>query len=275
MCPEESSSELSSSSLSAPVCVLGMSRSGTSLTMRVLNVLGVELGNEDELVEPLEGNNPAGFWEHGGIMELNEEILRAFDPTPQNIWRDPPPLPEGWQRDPRLTPHRRRARLILQRNFAGRPLWGWKDPRNCLTLPFWQELVPTLRYVICVRDPRDVAASLAARDGIPHEEAMALWSRHMVEATLHTSGGRRIFVSFESYFPAWEQQVERLAGFLDLPVPSEEQLASIDAHFDEKLWHHRGALHEAASPDLDAETADLFAALSAQAEAGVISGADG
>ena len=38
--------------------------------------------------------------------------------------------------------------------------WGWKDPRNSLTLPFWKELLPNLKVVVCVRNPIEVIASL-------------------------------------------------------------------------------------------------------------------
>ncbi len=251
------------STISWPICVLGPSRSGTSLTTRILNVLGVDLGEAGTLVGPLEGNNPTGFWEHREIMELNEEILLAFDPGARTVWRRPPPLPPGWQRDPRLVGHRRSARLILRRNFAGKPLWGWKDPRSCLTLPFWQELVPDLRYVICVRDPRDVAASLGARDGIPDQEGVRLWLRYMSDAVLYSNGARRLFVSFESYFPSWGIQVERLARFLGKPSPSKRQFASIADHLDEKLWHHRGAVVTGGWGETSPEADDLFARLCA------------
>jgi hypothetical protein len=39
-------------------------------------------------------------------------------------------------------------------------LWGWKDPATCLTLAFWQTLLPHMRYVICIRNPLDVAISM-------------------------------------------------------------------------------------------------------------------
>ena len=48
--------------LELPVCILGMGRSGTSLTARVLNLLGVDLGPESGFVERSE-QNVTGYWE--------------------------------------------------------------------------------------------------------------------------------------------------------------------------------------------------------------------
>lgn len=259
--------------LRGAVCVLGAPRSGTSLTARILNVLGVELGPEDALMEPAGGNNPAGFWEHEGIADLNEDILATLGEAPRQRWRYPPPLEDGWERDPRLESHLQAARSMLERSFAGRPLWGWKDPRTSLTLPFWQEVLSQtaqvetrMRYVICVRDPLDVAASLEARDGMSRDEAVRLWLRYMSQAIVHTSGQPRTFVSYEGYFPGWEEQATRLARFLGVADLADAQRSAIEAHLDEGLWHHRdggrGADHRAEEAGLPPDAADLYALLS-------------
>jgi hypothetical protein len=257
------------------VCVLGAPRSGTSLTARILNVLGVDLGPEDELMSAAAGNNHVGFWEHEGIADLNEDILATLGEAPRQRWRRPPHLPEGWERDRRLDSHRRAARSLLEQSFAYRPLWGWKDPRACLTLPFWQEVLThaagvetRLRYVICVRHPLDVAASLQARDEMSAEESHRLWLRYMSNAMAHTGGQPRLCISYESYFPEWETQAKRLAAFLGLPNPAEEQRQAIGAHVDEGLRHHRVAnLGAGGDSELPTEVRELYVALSELARA--------
>ncbi len=255
------------------VCVLGAPRSGTSLTARILNILGVHLGSGEELMEPAGGNNPAGFWEHEGIADLNEDILATLGDAPRQRWRYPPPLEDGWEHDPRLEPHRQAARSMLERSFAGRPLWGWKDPRTCLTLPFWREALAQtaqvearMRYAICVRHPLDVAASLEARDGMSHEESVRLWLRYTWQAVVQTSGQPRAFVSYEGYFPSWEDQAARLARFLGLADLAGAQRSAIEAHLDEDLWHHRdggrGTDRRAEEAGLPPDAADLYALLS-------------
>ncbi len=240
------------------VCVLGKSRSGTSLTARVLNLIGVSLGPDDALMPPAANNNPKGFWEHQTIAMLDEEILAALCETPPQIrqaWRWPPPLPPGWESDPRLEAQRAAARALLRESFAGDPLWGWKDPRACLTLPFWRQLVPAMRYVICVRHPLDVAASLAARDEMEVDEALSLWQLYMAHAVANTLGAPRLVVSYESYFPDWESQAERLTRFVGAPPLSPAQRAAIAEHCEPALWHHR------AGPALDLPLPPATAAL--------------
>lgn len=249
------------------VCILGKSRSGTSITARIVNLLGVTLGPDDELMPPAAGNNPKGFWEHKGIADLNERILAALsDPPPQirQAWRWPPPLRAGWELDERLVPLRQEARDLLRESFGDAPAWGWKDPRTCLTLPFWKQLVPEPHYVICVRHPLDVAASLEARDAMPRDEALALWLLYTSHAVLRTRGGRRLVVSHESYFPAWVAQAERLARFLDLPAIPAAQRSAIADHLEEGLWHHRDGARLDVS--LGEEIAVLYAHLVAHGE---------
>jgi len=254
------------------VCVLGMSRSGTSLTARVLNVLGVYLGSGGELMPAATDNNPAGFWEHQGIADLNEQILATLGDAPRQRWRRPPPLGPGWEDDPRLAPHLETATELL-RSFAERPLWGWKDPRTCLTLPFWLKALgqtpqletSKIRYVICVRHPLAVAASLTARDGVPPEEAMRLWLRYTSQAVLLTQAQPRLFVDYEAYFPGWRGQAARLARFLGSASPSAAQLGAIDAHLDTGLRHHAAA--DAIGADLSPAAAALHALLAELSEA--------
>ena len=158
--------------MKAPVvyCILGMHRSGTSLLTRLLSLLGVELGPDAHLMAPTKFN-PTGFWEHEGIVALNDELLARLG----GRWQEPPPLAPGWERDPALDDLREKARALVAADFAGRAEWGFKDPRTCLTLPFWKTLLPPMRYILCVRNPADVAHSL--EHAMPFERGAALWTR--------------------------------------------------------------------------------------------------
>jgi glycosyltransferase involved in cell wall biosynthesis len=258
--------------LSAAICVLGMSRSGTSLTARVLNLAGVDLGPERELLggelRQLAGEgeevlarareaNPDGFWEHYRMMRLNERILRAFGGS----WREPPDLPPGWEESERLEAERREARALLAASFGGRALWAWKDPRNSLTLPFWRRLIGGLRCVICLRNPADVAASLQRRDGIALEDGVALWLRYLAAALTNTSGRPRLLVRYESYFEDPIGAARRLACFAGCEGAfddrgAERRLAEV---VDERLWRNRASAFEANLPDfVSSEAASLF-----------------
>jgi hypothetical protein len=232
------------------VCVLGMSRAGTSLTARVLNLLGVYLGPEEELLGgelrqipahdrgKARAANPDGFWEHYRLMRINEAILHRFGGS----WREPPELPPGWEGSERLAEERERAADLLEQTFGDRPLWGWKDPRNSLTLPFWQWLIPDLRHVICLRNPVDVAASLERREeGLAAAQAFQLWQVYLTAALAHTEGRPRVLVAYEEYFDDWRVPVARLAAAAGVRPPAEGSAASerIERTIKAGLRHHR------------------------------------
>lgn len=232
------------------VCVIGPGRAGTSVTMRILNLLGVDIGPEEGIVEPGPGG-PKGFWERREIVELNDRILRACGGS----WRNPPSLPSGWAAADELGPLREEARALLGRAFAGQGLWGWKDPRVSLTTEFWQDLVPGLRYVICLRNPVDVADSISppraggqgsdsfyyARRGPSRKRAFPLWLIYVASALANTDGCPRLFVSYEDHFEDRRGTVERLARFVgsDPPEPGCEVERRIEDFIDAGLRHFR------------------------------------
>jgi hypothetical protein len=44
--------------------------------------------------------------------------------------------------------------------------WGWKDPRNIITLPLWLEIFPSAKIIHIFRNGIDVARSLVRRDEV-------------------------------------------------------------------------------------------------------------
>jgi hypothetical protein len=232
--------------MSAPtiVCILGMHRSGTSLVSRVLNVLGVYLGPEEHLMRP-STDNPTGHWESRPIKEINDEILSTLGGT----WQEPPPLPPGWERSPELAASRQRAREVIEADFSGSDLWGFKDPRNSLTLPFWQRILDPMRYVICLRNPLDVAASAGARnradDTVPFEQGVELWLTYVRGALAATAGHPRQLVFYEDLMTDPEPVVRELARFIGLDQSSDaesEVRTAIGIAVTGGLWHHRTAV---------------------------------
>lgn len=207
-------------------------------------MLGVELGDRDTMLPANAQDNPHGYWEQAAIREVNDDLLAALGGT----WSRPPPLEEGWYHEVRLAPLKQRAREIVKQQFAGSSRWGWKDPRLSLTLPFWREIIGDMGYVICFRNPADVAASLLRRDPElhPREETMTLWLRYLGEALSNTAGERRMLISFEDWFDRPEWQLERLAGFVwggDGPQRIDWEREAL-AFLDQKARHHGSPVTE-------------------------------
>ncbi|HLC05312.1 MAG TPA: sulfotransferase [Anaerolineales bacterium] len=223
------------------ICVTGMGRSGTSLVARVLDLLGASLGPAERLMGPAE-SNPKGHWEHQPIVELNDEILALFGGS----WDEPPVLAPGWHRAPEIVALREKGRAITEAGFAGHDLWAWKDPRSSVTLPFWQDVLPPMKYIVCLRNPLDVAFSLRKRDGYPIEKSGRLWLTHLTLSIAHTSGHPRLLMFYEDLMDDWPAQVERLAAFIERPgaAPAHLALQSIAEFVDRELEHHRTPIAE-------------------------------
>lgn len=218
------------------VCILGMHRSGTSVLARVLNLLGVYLGPPDRML-PAAPDNPRGFWEHQPIMKLNEALLARLGGGAI----DPPPFRPGWQDAPEYVDLRQTAHTLIQADFQDVPVWGWKDPRTCLTLPFWQKILPSMRYVLSFRNPVDVARSLGHRDGLPVEWAIHLWLTHVHSSLIYTTGQPRILVCYEDLLDCWREKVPYLARFIGKPEQAEQTdvRKAIEAFVNTGLRHHR------------------------------------
>ena len=241
------------------ICVAGMARSGTSMTMRLLNLLGVYLGPPDGLIPPNDGN-PSGFWEHRRLIEMNVAILAQLGGTPDQ----PPGFPPGWARAPKLADLRRQARAIIREDFGEATLWGWKG--DSLTLPFWQNLLPDMRYVICLRNPLNVAASMEKVTGFPFATSINRWLAYTTRAIEHTAGKPRILVSYEHFLEDWRAELRRLAEFIEAPVSPDapELQTEVEAFIQEELHHHRSTMTEAVhAPELAFSAKSLYFSLCA------------
>jgi len=220
------------------VLVLGMHRSGTSAAAGVLQRVGVELGHE--LMAPLP-ENPKGFFEHTGIVNLHDEVLSLFDAR----WDDPRSLPEWWERDPRLAPLRQRLRATLRQSFAGAPLWGVKDPRLCRLLPFWipvlRELDVSAKAVLVVRDPVQVSESLRRRNGLLPEHSSTLWLSHVLASELGTRELPRAVMLYEDLLRDWASEVRRVSDILgvDLFAFSQSLKDDVAEFLEPELRTHR------------------------------------
>lgn len=192
-----------------PICVVGMHRSGTSLTTRVLEALGVSLGTSASLIAPDAVDSPLGYQEQSAIVALNDELLRALGGHAS----EPPVLEPGWENRPELGPFAARASTLIDQLYDVRP-WAFKDPRASVLLPFWRSVVPDLRVLICLRNPLEVALSMDRRgDPYPLEHWMEMWERHSYDAIVGSEGSTRSVVVYEELLADPEATARALGRF--------------------------------------------------------------
>ncbi len=231
-----------------------MHRSGTSALTRCLNLLGATLpGN---LIPP-QADNPTGFWESTDVQKLNDELLEALSTR----WDDDDPIRwnaiDNDQRDAWIE---RIRDLVDPLCKADAPL-VLKDPRLCRLLPLWQtafeQLCIDARYVIPFRDPREVSASLAHRNGLPDQHGQRLWLRYVLDAEQHTRGHRRVIVPFVDLLEEPLNTLETVWRDLGLrePVDWVETEAALRAYLQPELRHERAG--DTAIRDTDVPVARL------------------
>lgn len=180
--------------------------------------------------------NPRGYWENSQFIEINDQVLSRFGGS----WHDPPEFPLNWETSPELEDLRQISRNLIQEDFAGAELWGWKEPRTCLTLPFWQQLLPPLSHVICLRSPLEVAQSLKRRNWFSLRKGVYLWLVYLTRALENTAAQERCFVFYENLMNDWRDELQHLSEFLG----KEKNAEQVDVHsaiqefIDPALRHH-------------------------------------
>ena len=202
---------------------------------RILNVLGVYLGSDGQLLGPSD-SNPKGHWEHEELIKINDEILKRL----AGSWNRVPEFPEGWESARKLEDLEQLARKTLHEEFSGVELWGWKDPRTCLTLAFWQRLIGPMKYVLAFRNPTDVASSLNRRDGSSLQQGISLWLAYSQRALTQTENQPRLLVFYEDLFDNWQREIERISAFIGKPemAASEEVRKAVESSIYRDLRHH-------------------------------------
>lgn len=129
----------------------GFHRSGTSLTAQILDRSGVFLGYD---MLPKHRSNPHGHFEDREIVRFHDEILADNGLTWQVDGSSLPVVEED---------HRRRMRKIAEKRNDEREVWGFKDPRVCLFMDTWKDILPDARVLIVYRSFAESTHSLHRR----------------------------------------------------------------------------------------------------------------
>lgn len=223
--------------MSTAVLVLGMHRSGTSAATGLLKLLGAQLGKR---LMPAGADNPKGFWENLDAVEINETLLRGLG----RRWDDVRAMPQEWQHGEEAATAHDSILALVRNEFNGEPLWAVKDPRLSRCAPAWLEALKHAEvqpvFLLMIRHPEEVAASLHARNGEPHVVSRLLWLRHIIDAEATTRGYPRCVIAYDALLDDWRSCVDSIADRLGLvwphPIASVED--DIATFLDRDIRHH-------------------------------------
>jgi hypothetical protein len=222
------------------VLVLGMHRSGTSSVAGAL----VSLGGAAPLhLLPPQLDNEKGFWESSVLVALNDEILTAAG----SHWWDLRPFNPGRIDSEAEVALRARAEAALASEFEDAALPIVKDPRMCRLMPFWApvfgEAQWSVRAVLPLRSPLEVARSLNRRDGLSVSSGCLLWLRHVLDAEVETRAMRRAVLDWSRFLDDRRGALTRIAEQLELTWPNggESAFADVDERVSPDLRHHKAS----------------------------------
>ncbi|NDC64244.1 MAG: hypothetical protein EBZ59_09745 [Planctomycetia bacterium] len=215
--------------------VLGMHRSGTSYCTSALAAAGVDVGTD---LYAADRHNQRGYWE---LIEVNG-TLESMLLSAGSRWDD-------WRRFsfPDAAAHRlafQTLRDLVDRCFGTARLFAIKDPRSCRLAFLWREALVSTgvvpKIVVPIRHPAEVAASLNARDGMPMEKGLLLWTRHVLDALRQTRGLPTALVRYSDLLADPMAEIERIGGELSIrwPVGGAELRGRLVALADPTLRHH-------------------------------------
>ncbi|NBO57300.1 MAG: hypothetical protein EBU84_22475, partial [Actinobacteria bacterium] len=146
---------------------------------------------------PAAADNRDGFYEDVALVGISDEIMGIFDAA----WDVPTVGPKSDIQkrnflDAIIKKHRKD--VFQLRQDVGEP-WFIKDPRICLTLSEWKQILLFRTPVIfIVRNPHDVATSLMQRNNIGLRRALAIWHKYNTALIRSAANDQILILEYDS-----------------------------------------------------------------------------
>jgi len=194
------------------VVVLGMHRSGTSMTSAILEKLGINMGEETLGAGE---TNPIGHFEDKMFLNLNKRILNDAGGS----WDSPPKhkaildLKNKYKKEIK--------KIISNKNKN----WGWKEPRTSLTIDLYYPYLSNTYFIYCKRNEVDVAKSLKKRNDMPLNEGKKLkgiYDDRIDNFLEKINSDRKKVVEYEEILSNPELEIKEIINFLDLDINDQQ-----------------------------------------------------
>lgn len=216
--------------------VVGVPRSGTSLTTAIFGRKGYYVGRIDEQrVREGDDDNPFGYFEGDDVIARNVEVFHRAGFGGHNTWLREMISEESIVRIAQMEPSEEHRRFV--ESYQVNAPWVWKDPRLNLTLAYWWKLMdPTTTGVVLVqRDPAQVFRSFqrmgwVGNGKVARKKAFQRIERHIraAQEAIESLQIPHITVNYQEYFSEPDEVAHRLGGFCGLDLSVEELNARPD-----------------------------------------------
>jgi len=224
---------------------------------QTLSLLGLELPGSIQSGTP---DNPKGHFESFDIAQYHDRLLIEMGLS----WDTFISPPENWF----SSEHAEQAIINLCDKigveYPGSGPIVLKDPRLSLFMPLWEKVVAKLGlqhfYVIPLRHPFEIAASLDKRNKISKSRALLICLDYLFDAERYSRNCKRSFVTF----PQWTQNIEQVIGKIErylgtgLPEKNKRNMVKVKKEFEQDLVHHKESQTALANNELERLAIDTF-----------------
>ena len=197
------------------VVVIGMHRSGTSITAQILQKLGVNMG------EALLGStisNVDGHFEDLEIVEKNNLLFSTLEAE----WDAPPSLEKVLNSSEKISE--------VYNDFFNKKRngsWGFKDPKTTILLPALILEMEDFLLIYCKRNISDVANSLKIRDSMESSVSIKLKATYdfFADYSYCKHKGLKLIVNYEELLSDTDVVVKSIANKLGIDDESKIEIA--------------------------------------------------
>lgn len=217
--------------------VLGMYRSGTSAIARALNLGGAFL--PERVIAAKLGLNPKGFWEAEAVTDIDARLLELLGGDWDRVDFEVPTA------GPVVEQFLVTSREVLATDYENAPLIVIKDPRICVLAPLWHRALGAAEYrqayVVLVRDPLEVAASIESQGDMSLADGLALWLTYMRRVEIFAESGaiQAVHVRYTDLLDDWRGVLRRVARRLGVSLDLDARADEIDRFLEAGMRNHR------------------------------------
>lgn len=205
-----------------------MHRSGSSATMGILRILGVDIGDD---LGGQNAFNPKGYLENQEFYRFEQKILR----NSQGRWDIIVPEEKLYKT---FKFYEKEFKLLIKK-FNRNSLWGYKAIRGGLFPETWLK-IPNLHLIICLRSPEAIIASLKRRNRFGKKQTLWLWSTYYFRIFRFLSRHPIpfIIINFDDLVDKPGRVMKKLAKFLEIEI-SEKQVKQGKLWIEKRLRHFK------------------------------------
>ena len=214
------------------VIIVGMHRSGTSALAGMLHMNGVVMGEYNTFYPDPSPENPKGFYENFMFRKINDMLLKTRGYKVKSFSLDI----SQTQYLPNVRIKKRMKKVITSYNEKYE-VWGFKDPRTCLTIGTWFEVFDNsdnVKVINIVRDVNEIAVSMIKRGdqgGLRKFKKLAIMYQDNFEKGVKDHEFLKI--DFKDLISETKSTVTIIEDYLGLYI---RDISFIDANLVSKKW---------------------------------------